>query len=597
MIVLSEDRNREDNYRSDPHHPGRRTRTIWNRTRMLANNVYVYESSLGESRVVKRVSRKDSRLTDSYASELDVLRQVSNDVELQEKQLFVHFHGWFSSSEHVCLMMEYCRFGDISKCYPDPLSEVEARRICEKLLDGLVVLHGLGITHRDIKPQNVLVVQKNPIRVKIADFGISKRALEGQTELRTQIGTQGYMAPEILGLVDEAKLDSTYSSAVDIWSLGCLLYYLLTKETPFSEYEALRDYAKGYTEFPDGPLIEKGVGSSARAFIKALLAPAPESRPEASADLMADWVVGHDTGPTDTALMPAESPRETQDAKVDSVPRSPVEPQEDTTSPIASDVEEEDEMDFYSYELWHIVKSTKTKTGSAERLIPILDQGANPSILHDGSNALHLAAEHGSPEWVEILLTYAASVKITTRPRSETALHLATCQGDLDLFLRKLRSLYDYGVNLDAQNLDGDTALHLAIARLGSVDSIRALLDAGASTERKGREGRTPLLYAIHLRREDKAGVLLDGGAAVDYADENGRTPLHLAIAKKRIRPALIRRIIDAGPDINQPDRDGRTPLFDAVKLDRPRVAKLLLEHGADRELGIRRVRYGWDRS
>lgn len=167
----------------------------------------------------------------------------------------------------------------------------------------------------------------------------------------------------------------------------------------------------------------------------------------------------------------------------------------------------------------------------------------------------------------------------------------------MDSFLRKLRVLHEYGVDLDAQNLDGDTALHLAIVRLGSVNSIRALLDAGASTERKGREGRTPLLYAIHLRQEEKAGVLLDGGAAVDYADENGSTPLHLAIAAKKLRPALIRRIIDAGPDINQPDREGRTPLFDAVKLERPRVAKLLLEHGADRELGSRRVKYGWDRS
>lgn len=54
---------------------------MWNRTRKLANNVYVYESSLGESRVVKRVSRKDSRPTSSYACELDILRQVSNVVE------------------------------------------------------------------------------------------------------------------------------------------------------------------------------------------------------------------------------------------------------------------------------------------------------------------------------------------------------------------------------------------------------------------------------------------------------------------------------------------------------------------------------------
>lgn len=83
MVVLSEDRNREDNCRPHPHHPGRWTkeRIIWDRTRKLANDVYVYESSLGESRVVKRVSRRDSRLTSGYASELDVLRQVSNAVE------------------------------------------------------------------------------------------------------------------------------------------------------------------------------------------------------------------------------------------------------------------------------------------------------------------------------------------------------------------------------------------------------------------------------------------------------------------------------------------------------------------------------------
>lgn len=262
-------------------------------------------------------------------------------------------------------------------------------------------------------------------------------------------------------------------------------------------------------------------------------------------------------------------------------------------------------QDFYSYELWHIVKTAKTKTGSAERLIPILDQGANPSILHDGCNALHLAAEHGSPEWVEILLTYAARVKITTWPRRETALHLATSQGDQDSFLRKLHVLREHGVDLDAQNLHGDTALHLAIARLGSVDSMRALLDAGASTERKGRGGRTPLLYAIHLHLEEKARVLLDGGAAVNTADEDGSTPLHLVIATplhlgiaaKQVRRPLIRRIIDARPDINRPNRDGRTPLFDAVKLDRPRVVNLLLEHGADRELGIRRVKYGRGRS
>lgn len=49
--------------------------------------------------------------------------------------------------------MEYCRLGDISVCYPNPLPEAVTRSICEQLLEALSILHELGITHRDVKPQ------------------------------------------------------------------------------------------------------------------------------------------------------------------------------------------------------------------------------------------------------------------------------------------------------------------------------------------------------------------------------------------------------------------------------------------------------------
>lgn len=196
--------------------------------------------------------------------------------------------------------------------------------------------------------------------MKIADFGISKRALEGQTELRTQIGTQGYMAPEILGLVDEAKEDSAYTSAVDIWSLGCLLYFLLTKETPFGEYEALRDYVKGHTDFPDGRLVERRVGDSARRFIGALLAPAPEDRPTASVNLRSHWVIDQDdTGlptlsSTDGALTQTPHVDERQDVTLDNPVQSPpnskaqVRSQKDPILPVDSDTGEEEMVSTYS---------------------------------------------------------------------------------------------------------------------------------------------------------------------------------------------------------------------------------------------------------
>lgn len=82
VIVLSEDRSREINFRPDPHEPGKLTRqvTIWTRKVKLDDNVHVHESPKGELRAVKRVSRKDGVLPDP-TSELDVLGQVSKAME------------------------------------------------------------------------------------------------------------------------------------------------------------------------------------------------------------------------------------------------------------------------------------------------------------------------------------------------------------------------------------------------------------------------------------------------------------------------------------------------------------------------------------
>lgn len=133
-------------------------------------------------------------------------------------------------------------------------------------------------------------MEKSPIWVKLADFGISKPTQDG-TELRRRIGTEGYMAPEVFGLVDDWRESSSYTSAVDVWSLGCLLYYVLTKSTPFSTFLLLQAYAKGDAAFPETPLYKKGVSLSGRAFIQSLLLRSPEARPKASKQLPATWII------------------------------------------------------------------------------------------------------------------------------------------------------------------------------------------------------------------------------------------------------------------------------------------------------------------
>jgi serine/threonine protein kinase len=131
--------------------------------------VFLEESQLGKLRVVKKVATKDQL---NWRSELDAMGRVCQSTEygclaaaclkrpdinlysnLNSKQLFVDFIGWFPSRDRVCLVMEYCPYGDLSKCYPKAVSEIDAWCICAQLLEGLAVLHNLGIVHRDIKPQ------------------------------------------------------------------------------------------------------------------------------------------------------------------------------------------------------------------------------------------------------------------------------------------------------------------------------------------------------------------------------------------------------------------------------------------------------------
>lgn len=153
-------------------------------------------------------------------------------------------------------------------------------------------------------------MQKDPIWVKIGDFGISKLALEDKTELRTRAGTEGYMAPEVLGLLDDEREDSSYSCAVDIWSLGCFVHYSLTKTAPFATYVSLRDFCWGLSTFPESLLVEQGVSWSGREFIKELMALQPYERPLASKGFISNWVITDDSRATTLANDFEETSRE-----------------------------------------------------------------------------------------------------------------------------------------------------------------------------------------------------------------------------------------------------------------------------------------------
>ena len=150
-------------------------------------------------------------------------------------------------------------------------------------------MHQNGFTHRDLKPRNVFVVVKDPVWwVKIGDFGITKRILNEETFLKTEIGTRQYLAPEVIGYVEEDV--SNYTNAVDIWSLGCICHRLLTHQLPFANLGALAPYCSGKSELPNEKRDKDEIGVETISFVKGLMAAQPAERWDVDSALQSLWL-------------------------------------------------------------------------------------------------------------------------------------------------------------------------------------------------------------------------------------------------------------------------------------------------------------------
>ena len=245
-------------------------------------------------RAIKQIPKgtRSAPLAVDYRRELLALGRLS-----KREDLFVRFLGWYEDTRSVYLAMEYFEQGDLGRHLSAPLAEDEVKVISRQILEGLAVLHGQNWAHRDLKPPNIFVVDTSPWWVKIGDFGISKRIRSGNTRFQTMIGTPDFVAPEVLNLVSEANDEDTgdeedeYTVAVDMWSLGCVIFQLLTLETPFANRKKLGSYCRSKLEkFPIVPLRKAAISDAATGVIKEFLEPIPSHRTTAHAALQCEWI-------------------------------------------------------------------------------------------------------------------------------------------------------------------------------------------------------------------------------------------------------------------------------------------------------------------
>ncbi|GJP71989.1 hypothetical protein CLOP_g2767 [Closterium sp. NIES-67] len=214
----------------------------------------------------------------------DIRREVETMECVRGHPGIVDMNAAFEDPGAIHIVMQLCRHGDLFDYIKTRtrLSEATAACILSQLLQALQHCHTMGVIHRDVKPENVLIYGKGgggagegrgdaeKLLVKLGDFGVATRFSQG-LPCTDAVGTAMYMAPELLR--------GCYGPPADIWSAGVVLYVMLSGALPFFACKS-RSLCDAILHGPvrmEGPRWD-GVSEAAKAVVRRMLEKDPAQR-------------------------------------------------------------------------------------------------------------------------------------------------------------------------------------------------------------------------------------------------------------------------------------------------------------------------------
>lgn len=242
------------------------------------SGVYLAYHEKSQRDVVLKVLRNDPDKDDALGAFDRFLQEYELIADLDHPNI-VRIYDLGVSDEHAHIAMEYLAGGDLKQRIVAGITEPDAVSYTRQVASALAEIHRVGITHRDLKPGNIML--RDDGTVALIDFGLAKhmRLQQEITDSGEIFGTPYYMSPE-QGRGNEVD------HRADIYSLGIIFYEMLTGEKPYRASNAMGIIFK-HSEAPI-PLLPPHLGQY-QALLNMMLAKKPDDRLQQAAEV-AEWL-------------------------------------------------------------------------------------------------------------------------------------------------------------------------------------------------------------------------------------------------------------------------------------------------------------------